>query len=265
MSGVAGRPVGEPDAPAGPDRRQVLPSSAAGIFTLALPAAAAASTGDDSEILGLDKPTDVTAVPIGYASGGSTGAIRVSWSSVAGADGYEVGWTATVGGAYTFEDAGDVSSHDLVGLVGTNTTHFVVVRSTSGETKSLLSDGASASPVIATGGTTTTFVGNGSSAAPLTNVNGATYVVHTFNADGTFILERAMDIEYLIVAGGGGGGSRHGGGGGAGGLLSGVATGHSNRANTVIVGDGGVGAANAFGTDGADSSALGLTAVGGCG
>jgi hypothetical protein len=51
------------------------------------------------------------------------------------------------------------------------------------------------------------------------------YTIHTFNASGTFVANRNLNVDYLIVAGGGGGGQAIGyigdnGGGGAGGLRS---------------------------------------------
>lgn len=65
-------------------------------------------------------------------------------------------------------------------------------------------------------------------------------------------------VEYLIVAGGGGGGLTIGAGGGAGGLLSNATTVTVGTAYSVVVGSGG-----AVGTNGVNSSALSLTAIGG--
>jgi len=78
-----------------------------------------------------------------------------------------------------------------------------------------------------------------------------------------------MLIEYLIVAGGGGGGQGRGGGGGAGGML----TGNTIVAGsvTVTVGAGGAGGTLSSGVllaaaaNGNNSTALGLTAIGGGG
>ena len=271
----AGRPSSRP----GPDRRQVLASGAAGIISLALPAAAVAASGDeippDGADAGLNDPVGVTAVPIGYASGGSTGAIRVSWSAVTGATGYEVGWATTSEGSgpYTFEPAGDVLTHVLSGRVGTDTIHHVVVRATAGLTASLNSSEVTSSSVIATGGTVTTFTGDGADDGVLNNIDGATYVVHTFGAGGTFTLNRSIDVEHLMVGGGGGGGSRHGGGGGGGGLRTDVAQRGADGTSTtfpVTVGAGGLGA-TAHGntgpfpaaTAGGSSSVFGLTVPGG--
>jgi len=47
------------------------------------------------------------------------------------------------------------------------------------------------------------------------------YTIHTFNTSGTFVANRDLNVEYLVV-GGGGGGERINGGGGAGGYRSSV-------------------------------------------
>lgn len=68
----------------------------------------------------------------------------------------------------------------------------------------------------------------------------------------------AYAVSYLIIAGGGGGGVTIGAGGGAGGLLANVSSVQPGNSYTITVGSGG-----AVGTNGANSSALGLTAIGG--
>lgn len=114
--------------------------------------------------------------------------------------------------------------------------------------------------IVATGGTITEAGG---------------FRIHTFTGSGTFTVSSVpagSTVEYLIVAGGGGGATqadsnnRGGGGGGAGGLLTGsiaLATG----SYAITVGAGGAAAdSNAYyrvGTNGGNSSAFGLTAIGG--
>jgi len=74
-------------------------------------------------------------------------------------------------------------------------------------------------------------------------------------------------VEYLIVGGGGAGAVRDGGAGGAGGLLSGIIT-VSPQNYSIVVGEGGVGVQSAIqieGNNGQNSSAFGLTAIGGGG
>lgn len=119
-------------------------------------------------------------------------------------------------------------------------------------------------PINATGGTETTFTSEDK-----------TYKVHTFTSDGTLNITDLGDsngvIEYLIVAGGGAGGSTDegvgAGGGGAGQLLTGF-TELSSGTYNISVGEGGspVTSPNITnGENGENSSAFGLTAIGGGG
>jgi hypothetical protein len=127
----------------------------------------------------------------------------------------------------------------------------------------VLSDSTFA-PLAATGGNSTTDIFD----------NGFTYRVHTFTSVGTSALvvsdlgSTGGFVEYLIVAGGGGGGAHVGGGGGGGGVLTGRLAITSTGSKAVVVGAGaaftGTGS-DLAGLDGANSSALGLTAIGGGG
>ena len=97
------------------------------------------------------------------------------------------------------------------------------------------------------------------------------YRVHSFTSTGntTFTVNETLSCDILIVAGGGaGGGAFYGnGGGGAGGML--VASSHSlsSDAYTIVVGDGGAPSHpnNGIGGDGENSTAFGMTAIGGGG
>ena len=114
--------------------------------------------------------------------------------------------------------------------------------------------------------TTPSFTATGGT---ITTVGG--YKYHTFTSSESFNVTGSKSIDYLIVAGGGGGGGgAFGGGGGAGGLLTGTTT-VSTSTNPIVIGSGGTGGlallnntAN-IGTNGANSTALGLTAIGGGG
>jgi len=120
------------------------------------------------------------------------------------------------------------------------------------------------SPPSATGGVTSTY-----------SRLGVDYRVHAFTTVGTtnFVVSNAGTIglvDVLVIAGGGGGGSHVPGGGGAGGLI--YRPGKSITATTypIVVGGGGAGSSNpgSYGgmpnaTKGGNSSALGLTAIGG--
>ena len=110
------------------------------------------------------------------------------------------------------------------------------------------------------------------SASGGTITTSGSFKIHVFDVVGTssFVVTNpgvtgSNLIEYLIVGGGGSGGlgANYGAGGGAGGLLSGsiMATPGSFP---IIVGAGGIGTnSGTANTKGADSSALGLTALGG--
>lgn len=97
------------------------------------------------------------------------------------------------------------------------------------------------------------------------------WIVHTFTSSGTLTVNRAVSVEYLVIAGGGGGGGSGaswagaGGWGGAGGLLAGAVS-LSPGLLPVAVGAGGVaGIAGGAGGAGGNSAWNGLTAVGGGG
>lgn len=105
-----------------------------------------------------------------------------------------------------------------------------------------------------------------------TDIGGVPYRIHLFTNTGNtnFVVTKGGEIEYLIVAGGGSGGgnNRNGGGGGGGGVLTGVAS-IAPQTYTITVGDGGQppgpgpSGASAPGRSGDNSSAFGLTAIGG--
>jgi hypothetical protein len=92
---------------------------------------------------------------------------------------------------------------------------------------------------------------------------------HVFLASGTFVANRDLEVEYLVVPGGGGGGSRLGcGGGGGGGLPKTGTKPVSAGSHTITIGGGGAGGLNTSamkGTSGTNSSALGEEALGGGG
>lgn len=111
------------------------------------------------------------------------------------------------------------------------------------------------------------------SGGTVTDVGGYRY--HTFTSSGTFqILSGTASVDYLIVAGGGGGGTdmfenRSAGGGGAGGMVSGSIT-LTPNSYTVTIGAGGSGGLATTGSatrgvSGNNSSALGITCIGGGG
>ena len=145
-------------------------------------------------------------------------------------------------------------------IVDANTVRVVVGAAPSDEDLRVLVVGAKVGT-----GVNATASGGGA----IATVGG--YNVHTFTADGTFeVSGGSLDVEYLIVAGGGGGGARtsystyRGGGGGAGGFIKAART-LPVGTYPVTVGSGGAGASGGLGTQGADSIAFDLTAIGGGG
>jgi len=94
------------------------------------------------------------------------------------------------------------------------------------------------------------------------------YKVHTFTGNGTFAVTGSGDVEYLILAGGAGGASYYwAGGGGAGGLLQGTGKSVTAQNYSIVVGSGGAvqSTQHTAGNNGSNSSALGLTSIGGGG
>ena len=100
------------------------------------------------------------------------------------------------------------------------------------------------------------------------------YKLFTFTSNGTFTVTGSGNIDILVVAGGGQGGlpagnDNYGGGGGAGGLVwyTGFTVGAGDH--SIVVGNGGAqtssGSGNRRGNDGSNSTAFGLTALGGGG
>jgi hypothetical protein len=104
-----------------------------------------------------------------------------------------------------------------------------------------------------------------------TIVNGTSYRVHLFTntTTSTFVVQSPGEIEYLIIAGGGAGSKAHStntsGGGGGGGVVLGT-TNVTTQSYSIVVGEGGTcstASGNRTGTNGSNSSAFGLTAIGG--
>lgn len=87
------------------------------------------------------------------------------------------------------------------------------------------------------------------------------YTYHTFTASGTFVANRSLQVEALVIAGGGGSPDNVGAGSGAGGVITSSVQ-ALPAAYQVVIGAGGAGAGGP-GSNGFNSSALGLSAVGG--
>lgn len=120
---------------------------------------------------------------------------------------------------------------------------------------------------------------DGSTWQKMTNkieVNGGTvtisdgYVYHTFTSSSTFTIDGGtLNIDYAIVAGGGAGGGSDpglggGGGGGAGGMIVGSLSG-ATGGYPIVIGAGGAAIYRSRGNSGGNTTAFGLTAIGGGG
>ena len=95
---------------------------------------------------------------------------------------------------------------------------------------------------------------------------GTRYKVHTFYRNDTFIPDRAMNVDVFIVAGGGSGGTGwYGGGGGAGGVVYRPSLSITAQSYAIVIGQGGTASdtTQSVGGNGTNSTAFGLTAIGG--
>lgn len=108
-----------------------------------------------------------------------------------------------------------------------------------------------------------------SPAVGMQRINTTTWVLEVYNGASWITIPSTLNtpsIDYLVVAGGGGNGVGFGAGGGAGGLLSGSTTITVGTTYSVVIGLGGItNGANTTGSSGGNSTALGLTAIGGGG
>jgi hypothetical protein len=212
-------------------------------------------------------PVQPSVLPAGYvlSSGdpGTNGGLAASWGAVTGAQSYRVRHrTAAVGGTAAgewVEASGiEATSRGVTGLDGSVSYDVEVAAvNVDGDVSDWSTTRAGVPARIASGGSVTTLV---QTPEPPTET---TYVIHTFAASGSFILNRSVDgIQHLVVAGGGGGGQRHGGGGGGGGVLEG--SGDRNAATYgVTVGAGGKGRDGTDAQNGGDSGVFGVIADGG--
>lgn len=176
-----------------------------------------------------------------------------------------VGTNATDGGnnlvAGFWNNASSINS--LSFFEGNGGTNFVQYSSASLYGIKRGSDGKTE---VASGGTITTSGG---------------YTIHTFNSSGTFVANRELEVEYLVVAGGGGGGGavaagQAGGGGGAGGYRTSTGTSgggssaesllrvNSGTSYAITVGAGGAGGIGSNrGANGVNSTFASINSLGG--
>jgi hypothetical protein len=154
------------------------------------------------------------------------------------------------------------------------------VLATDSETGGAIQDYAITSGALPSGVTLNTSTGaiTGTSPSPLTDTTYTFGITATDNAGNTttersfniVVIGTQYSVEYLIVAGGGGGGRAGGGGGGggAGGMLTGSTTVNASNGYSFTIGAGASGSTSQYsGTlnNGSNSTAFGLTAIGGGG
>jgi hypothetical protein len=156
-------------------------------------------------------------------------------------------------------------SNGAFSLVGSNNTS----NAGSFVFRSKASDGVLFTPAITT--VSLGFLPTGDGTITNYSSGGIDYEVRTFNSSGSLNISSPTDVDYLIIGGGGGGGMANGGGGGggAGGYLTGSTT-LSAQSYSIVIGNGGAGAPSPAtgaqgdrGTQGDNSSAFGLIAIGG--
>lgn len=208
-------------------------------------------------------PSAPTGLTLSNTTATATGvnSTTLSWTAPTvgtAVDNYEI----YVNGALNKTVTGATLSTSITGLtVETNYTFMVKAINEAGSASA--STTLRIAAVQATGGTVTTIT-----------QNGMQYRVHRFTAGSTFTITSAPSgarVEYLIVGGGGSGGrGDNGQGGGGGGGAGGVRTGNaavSVQGYGVVVGAGGIAStcdcAETTQTAGHNSSALGITAIGG--
>lgn len=227
-------------------------------------------------------PSGVTLTNNGTATGFSSlewqaSIITAATATVASNKGY---WINTTSNACTITLPGSASVGDTIVIVD-YARNWATNAVTINQNSLNFQGSATPNPVYNTNGQSVTIVYSGATQGWIPTVDddvtnevalvtsGGTltqdglYDIRSFTSSGTFTSNKALSVEYLVVAGGGGGGgSAFGGGGGAGGLLT--ATGFSVIAGstTVTVGAGGNGAAGT-GTAGSNSVFSTITSIGG--
>ena len=152
-----------------------------------------------------------------------------------------------------------------VGLVNSHTVSGLTVGQTySFKVRPVYSDGSTGGWSLSkNAGPTGLNAASGGTTLDVSNYNGTgqTWRVHTFENSGTFtVTSGSVPFSYLIVAGGGGGSNWNtsSGGGGAGGLLQGTLSSLSPTNYSISIGAGG-----GYLVNGSNTTAFGLTAIGG--
>ena len=213
------------------------------------------------------KPT----APLSVTANNDTtyGAMTLSWTAPT-----NTGFPAIT--SYTVEVVGVTTIN--TGNANTTYTWTGGTRGSSYQFRVYSNNSAGQSPASNTTASTM-ILGNVASGGAVTDVSnyngtGQTWRVHTFTGAGTFVPTTVTsEFRTLVIAGGGGGGSSHGkpGAGGAGGLLYNASNTLLTQTYPISIGGGGAGGSyepqpvGNPGANGSNSTAFGLTAIGGGG
>jgi hypothetical protein len=183
------------------------------------------------------------------AFGSSAYTINYTFTSPSGATDilayYTDGTNASFGTTTSPKNA--VTAVPAVVSNGQSRTALLVAKDANGvsglATSVITTSNTSSAPM--TGGTITTY-----------SSGGINYMVSTFTASGTLIVNTTSTLDYFVVAGGGPGGQNLGGGGGGGGSTSGTKTSLAVGSYAVVVGAGGgtSGTNTTYGSNGNTSS-----------
>jgi hypothetical protein len=173
-------------------------------------------------------------------------------------------------GTFDTEFAGKETKNITITGLTSGTTYTVYIKAAAvGEFPSetvIVPNLTTTNSMTATGGTITEI--------NVTNSPTKRYRVHTFTSNGTFAVTQLSNtaslnaVQYLIVGGAGSGGGALGAGGGAGGLvhnLNSAGLGVTVQNYSVTIGAGATGSTSASKFNGANTTALGITGLGGGG
>lgn len=185
-----------------------------------------------------------------YLNGELKASNTVSYAAMDGTDYLRIGYHNNRSGSFYFDGKiGDVRIYDRA-LFQPEIKQLYNQRSS----RTMSVGGIDTSNVTASGGNEYTKT-----------VLDVDYKIHEFTSDGTFSVSEGGNVDVLIVAGGGGGGADQGGGGGGGGVIYKTLS-ISSGSYSITIGSGGSGdGSSSAGNSGSDSSAFGLTAIGGGG
>lgn len=230
-----------------------IPSGATAWYEALNPVAAARFTKNGNDVTSANEGDTVTVHISSTAT--ATGTVNYTLSGISSADINDASLTGSVS-LTNYEASFDiVITNDVSTGEGEETLTVSFVLDGTNYSYDLVINDSSAIPIVASGG-------------EYNYISSSGHALHVFKTNGTFTVTESGTVEYLIIGGGGGGGADMGGGGGAGGYLAGSTTLTAGTYN-IVIGAGGSGApagtGQVRGSNGANTVAIGLTAIGGGG